>query len=108
MAESLRIERVTIEALITNPTPVIRVQAKRLSRNEQAEIEQIFTGYEEIFKRASDVATQMVEFVDPVTRQQHTVSVAGLQMAMTQGLYAWLPERFDGSYNGNEFVLNES
>ncbi|MEM9482113.1 MAG: hypothetical protein AAGA83_00320 [Cyanobacteria bacterium P01_F01_bin.116] len=101
----LRIEKIEIEAIAVNPSPIIRVKAsKQLKDGEN--IVQSFPGLEEVFRKATDVATQIISITDPVTGQAVNISVAGVQAAITQGIYEWFPEEFDGQLIDGEFILN--
>lgn len=62
----------------------------------------------EIFRLLPDVLTQSVTFVDPVTQQSKTVTVAGLTSAITEAVRAWMSEEIEGKFNSDQkYVIEE-
>ena len=56
---------------------------------------QLIDDVERYNKRTDQVYTQMVTFVDPVTKQEHTISVGGIAASVKQAIIMWATE--DGS-----------
>lgn len=107
MTSTLRIESIDIEIFKPGSDPVIRVSVASVDEDGQGNIVSVSGKQTEIFKKASQVATQTETILDPVLKESVSISVAGIQAAIAQGVYRWIAEQFAGSIQGNKFILED-
>lgn len=62
----------------------------------------------EIFRLLPQVVQEQVAFLDPVTQQMKTVSVAGLTAAITQVVRGWMMAEISGQLDDQQrYVIEE-
>jgi hypothetical protein len=63
----------------------------------------------EIFRRLSEVSAEFVAFTDPVTQQQHTISLVALAGAVTESVRAWMIDDIPGGRfdENKKYVIEE-
>lgn len=60
-----------------------------------------------IHRAASQIALQMVTFIDPVTQQEHTVSGAGAYTLIRDLVSAWIISDRGGALNEHQDIIEE-
>lgn len=100
------IEKFVVEIFAKNPSPVIRAIFKQTILHENSPNQELPNNLEE-FRLATEVASQLVTIIDPVTQQTITISIAGLQAAIGQGLYSWL-NYMNGELTNEGYLVNGS
>ena len=96
--KKIRAQKIEIDMPKDGSEPWIRVIVQEIIDDQNDNLPaQMIDRYAQMYRRLSKVQAQMVTFVDPLTQQEHTVSIAGIAVAMTVGVQEWLVEDHDGT-----------
>lgn len=96
MPSRLRSQKIEIDLPTELSEPWVHVVVQKLILNNEGNTIQTLDRNSHIYKSINDYAMQLVNFTDPVTQQQYTISGAGLGQAITNMVLTWMDEKFDG------------
>ncbi|MEM9264540.1 MAG: hypothetical protein AAGA46_03355 [Cyanobacteria bacterium P01_F01_bin.13] len=103
-----RVHTLSFELPRPDSDVVIRAEIHQVEEQD-GKVEFISGTTNEIFRLLPSVLAQQVSFVDPVTQEAKTVSVAGLTQAVTEAVRAWMIEDIDGGSfdENNKYIIEE-
>lgn len=103
--KALRTAKLVIDLPVPGAEPFIRGVIQKIVVDENDNVLQVIPRQDEWYRRSSRIVADMVTFTDPVTSQQHTLSGAGLQVAITEMVSKWIIE--DKAKEGITCSVNE-
>ena len=99
MKQAIRAGRIEIDTVKIHGPKWIVATLSRLEIDDNGNVISERIRDEKIYRKAENVATELVTVVDPVTQQQVTVSVAGLAGLIKATMINWMQEDFPSIYD---------
>lgn len=92
--KALRTAKLVIDVPTPEAEPFIMGILQKVVLNTEGDVLQVIPRQDELYRRSSQIITDTISFTDPVTQTQHTLSGAGLQVAITAMVSKWLIEDY--------------
>lgn len=100
----VRVHQIIIDSPKPDREPFITLAVQRRVFDEQGSLVQTINRERLIYKRLSEVATEIIEFDDPVLQKRVNDSVAGIGAALTSVSVKWLAEEYSSEPDENGIV----
>lgn len=101
-----RVYRLSFEMPKPDSDVVIRAEIHYVNEDDDGNVTKLSGTQAEIFRLLPSVAGESIDFVDPVKRSDHQVTVAGLSSAITQVVRGWMFEEITGQVDSQgRYVL---
>jgi hypothetical protein len=114
MKKRIRAEKISIELPREGDHPWINIVVQIVIKDNDGNILNVLPRYDMIHKDAYEIATDITQAGDPVTQQMNTISVAGIDSALTNFVHKWLQEHYGGEVINNpetgfdELIIEEN
>ncbi len=110
MKKVIRTGIIEIDSVKTGQEQWVSAKIQRLEYDDQNNLLSESAREGRLTRRVDQVATQTVDFYDPVTGHNCTLSVAGVGIAIKSMMAKWMLEDFDAHFDSElgAVVLNDS
>lgn len=97
MKNGLRTGKIEIDTLKPKDVQWVSATIQHLELDDKGNITSIKLNSDRLYRRVDKVATEMQTFVDPLTGESHTMSIAGIATGIAAFLNHWITEDNPGT-----------
>ena len=111
MKKAIRTATINIDTIVPNSFRWVNATIQTVEIDDAGEITSISPNSMQLYRRIDKVATEFVTITDPVTGEEHKLSVAGIGLTIEAIMVQWMLEDNPDAYLDEEsgrIILNGS